>query len=162
MDDLDDLLGEFGINTDKTEEEEEEKKGDDGDDADAAGGGGGETSNSKKKKKKKKKGGNNKSNNNNSEAAGDDWVQVDAPNSTEDDNVSPVDVAAVLKAKAKTKSKSAAEIAASTAAKEAKAKAAKQGECVSYYFLTGSNTTTLSTMSFVELTLTFMSSSVVR
>ena len=37
LDDLDDLLGEFGINTDKTEEEEE-KKGDDGDDAAAAAG----------------------------------------------------------------------------------------------------------------------------
>mmetsp|Transcript_29371 Transcript_29371/g.43863 ORF Transcript_29371/g.43863 Transcript_29371/m.43863 type:complete len:366 (+) Transcript_29371:344-1441(+) len=127
LNDLDDLLGEFGIDTAETNETEE-KKGDDADNtttADAAAAAGAaDSSKSKKKKKKKKKGGNNKSNNND----GDDWVQVDAPVAEGGENAAPVDVAAVLKAKATKKVKSAAEIAASTAAKEAKAKAAKQAE----------------------------------
>lgn len=121
LNDLDDLLGEFGIDTAESNEAEEEKKGDD--DADDAGA---DSSKAKKKKKKKKKGG---KTDNNAAGDGDDWVQVDTPDA-EDENAAPVvDVASVLKAKATKKVKSAAEIAASTAAKEAKAKAAKQGKC---------------------------------
>lgn len=109
LDDLDDLLGEFGITTTEANEAVEEKKVEDeplaASTADA----------SKKKKKKSKK-------KTKSSTEADDWVQVDAPES----EATVVDVAAVLKAKAKTKEKSAAEIAAATAAKEAKAKADKK------------------------------------
>eukprot|EP00985_Skeletonema_marinoi_P008342 scaffold3762_cov103-Skeletonema_marinoi.AAC.3 len=106
LNDLDDLLGEFGIDTAETNETEEKKGDDDADNttADAAAAGAADSSKSKKKKKKKKKGGNNKSNNN-AAGDGDDWVQVDAPVAEGGENAAPVDVAAVLKAKATKKIK---------------------------------------------------------
>jgi hypothetical protein len=113
LDDLDDLLGEFGISPENNTAVVEEKKVEDeplpAETGEAA---------KKKKKKPKKKGGGKSS------VESDDWVEVESPEGG--DEVAVVDVAAVLKAKAKTKEKSAAEIAAATAAKEAKAKADKK------------------------------------
>ena len=109
LDDLDDLLGEFGITTTDANAVVEEKKVEDETLVAST------TDASKKKKKKSKK-------KNKSSTEADDWVKVDTP----ENEATVVDVAAVLKAKAKTKEKSAAEIAAATAAKEAKAKADKK------------------------------------
>lgn len=121
LDDLDDLLGEFGVSADANTSIVEEKKVDD--DAVLASDQGADAAAKKKKKKPKKK------SNKSSSAESEDWVQVDAPESSkgeEKNEPAVVDVAAVLKSKAKTKEKTVAEIAAATAAKEAKAKAAKK------------------------------------
>ena len=115
------MLGEFGIAADANAAIVEEKKVED--EAVLASDQGADAAAKKKKKKPKKK------SNKSSSAEPEDWVQVDAPESSKGEERSEpavVDVAAVLKSKAKTKEKTVAEIAAATAAKEAKAKAAKK------------------------------------
>jgi len=108
MDEIDDLLNQFGVSaegdtaTSKPEEKEKEETGvQEG------------TSKSKKKRKNRKK----------KNGATNDDDKAEATSTEEASGVSEaVNVAAVLKAKAKVTKKSAAEIASSTAAKEAKAK----------------------------------------
>ena len=127
LDDLDDLLGQFGVSADanaegdENKDEEEEKK-----DEATEGGAGGEGASKKKKKKKKgkKKGGA-------ATEGSDDWVKVDTPAEGADADKqgdATVDVAAVLKSKSKGSKKSTSEIAAAAAAKDAKEKAKKKAE----------------------------------
>ena len=123
LDDLDDLLGEFGVSTTASGEagegKDEEKKGDDeGAAAEGAAGAG----NKKKKKKKGKKG-------KSKDTGSDEWVKVEKDGEGgEEAAPATVDVAAVLKSKTAKSGKKSSSDAAATAAKEAKAKAAKKAE----------------------------------
>merc|ERR1712226_296500 len=113
LDDLNDILKDFGVAGGNDAVKEVEN----GEPAAIAEGEGDDTTKAKKKKKKRSKGKNNKK-----EEVGEEPASTTEKSTIEPENSETLDVAAVLRAKAKPKGKTVAEIAAATASKEAKAK----------------------------------------